>query len=226
MCNLYEHRIAVAEIADTLDQIGLDLNARSRAQNHPPDYCGADNDGPVIIADGRTASIETLRWGFPPIRDGAKPITNIRNLDSRWWTGVNGTYLTEPYYRCLVPFDRFAEWNSTAKGNAWFRTTDPAPSFFAGVWRPWTGERLKAVEGKKRRQRVKDSWRLFAFLTTEPNAVVAPIHPKAMPVILTDPSDCAEWMAGGKDSLRLQRPYPADQMTQISAYTNPAPSPP
>ena len=26
---------------------------------------------------------------------------------------------------------------------------------------------------------------LFAFLTTEPNAIVAPIHAKAMPVILT-----------------------------------------
>jgi hypothetical protein len=26
---------------------------------------------------------------------------------------------------------------------------------------------------------------LFGFLTTEPNGVVAPIHPKAMPVILT-----------------------------------------
>ena len=26
---------------------------------------------------------------------------------------------------------------------------------------------------------------VFAFLTTEPNAVVAPIHAKAMPVILT-----------------------------------------
>ncbi len=27
---------------------------------------------------------------------------------------------------------------------------------------------------------------IFAFLTTEPNAVVVPIHPKAMPVILTE----------------------------------------
>jgi putative SOS response-associated peptidase YedK len=26
---------------------------------------------------------------------------------------------------------------------------------------------------------------VYGFLTTDPNAVVAPIHPKAMPVILT-----------------------------------------
>ena len=30
---------------------------------------------------------------------------------------------------------------------------------------------------------------LFAFLTTELNAVVAPIHAKAMPVILTTPEE-------------------------------------
>jgi putative SOS response-associated peptidase YedK len=30
---------------------------------------------------------------------------------------------------------------------------------------------------------------LFAFLTTELNGLVAPIHPKAMPVILTTPEE-------------------------------------
>jgi putative SOS response-associated peptidase YedK len=34
---------------------------------------------------------------------------------------------------------------------------------------------------------------VFAFLTTEPNAVVAPIHPKAMPVILTNDEDIDVW---------------------------------
>jgi putative SOS response-associated peptidase YedK len=39
---------------------------------------------------------------------------------------------------------------------------------------------------------------LFAFLTMEPNAVVAPIHPKAMPVILTR-TDEIEALACGDD---------------------------
>jgi putative SOS response-associated peptidase YedK len=30
---------------------------------------------------------------------------------------------------------------------------------------------------------------VFAFLTTDPNAIVAPIHPKAMPVILNNWGD-------------------------------------
>jgi putative SOS response-associated peptidase YedK len=32
--------------------------------------------------------------------------------------------------------------------------------------------------------------RLYAFLTTSANAIVAPIHAKAMPVVLTTEDDC------------------------------------
>jgi len=215
MCNLYHHSIDNTAIINTLSQIGLKLDDTSRARNFAPDYTGADQDGPVITSDGTTAKIQTMRWGFPGIQKGdkrPKPITNIRNLDSRWWLNVNREFLFEQAYRCLVPFDRFAEWNKTSKGNAWFETTDHGPSFFAGIWRPWTGERLKPVEGKKRRERETDDWKLYAFLTTDPNGVVAPIHPKAMPVILTDPKECAEWLGGGVDSLELQRPLPDDSL--------------
>ena len=31
-------------------------------------------------------------------------------------------------------------------------------------------------------------------MTTEANAVVAPIHPKAMPVILTSPDEADRWL--------------------------------
>jgi len=217
MCNLYEHRVSIAEANETLRQIGRELDAKSRARNYEPGLTGADSDGPVILSDGKTSSVETMRWGFPGIppkdeKKRPKPITNIRNLNSGWWKNVNGEFLLEPEYRCLVPFHRFAEPDKVNGGNAWFRTTGSETSFFAGIWRPWDGERLKPVEGKKRRQWGPDDWRLYAFLTTEPNEVVAPIHPKAMPVVLTYPDECAEWMGGGADSLRLQRPYPADQM--------------
>jgi len=52
---------------------------------------------------------------------------------------------------------------------------------------------------------------------TTPNEIVAPIHPKAMPVILTIPEECGEWMSGGKGSLYLQRPLPADK-TRLIQY--------
>ena len=47
---------------------------------------------------------------------------------------------------------------------------------------------------------------LFAFLTTEPNAVVAPIHSKAMPAILQTPEGIGVWMTEpGPGALELQR---------------------
>ncbi len=58
---------------------------------------------------------------------------------------------------------------------------------------------------------------LFAFLTTEPNAIVAPIHAKAMPVILTTQEEVDLWMAASaKDALTLQRPLP-DEALRIVA---------
>jgi putative SOS response-associated peptidase YedK len=50
---------------------------------------------------------------------------------------------------------------------------------------------------------------MFGFLTTEANAVVAPIHPKAMPVILTTPEEVDLWLEGEMpEALKLQRPLP------------------
>jgi putative SOS response-associated peptidase YedK len=47
-------------------------------------------------------------------------------------------------------------------------------------WRGVRGPKSAPVEGEHE---------LFAFLTKEANATVAPIHPKAMPVILTTPAE-------------------------------------
>jgi putative SOS response-associated peptidase YedK len=59
--------------------------------------------------------------------------------------------------------------------------------------------------------------RLYGFLTTEPNSIVAPIHPKAMPVILKDPNEFELWMtAPWSEAAKLQRPLPDDALRIVA----------
>ena len=60
-------------------------------------------------------------------------------------------------------------------------------------------------------------YELFGFLTTEANAIVAPIYPSAMPVILTSPAEVDCWLgADASEALTLQRLLPDDVLRVVA----------
>jgi putative SOS response-associated peptidase YedK len=81
----------------------------------------------------------------------------------------------------VVPFSSFSEFNKAEGGNIWFAFGEDCPlARFAGIW-------AKVRLGETTND-------LYALLTTEPNAEVGAIHPKAMPLILTTPEEVETWM--------------------------------
>jgi putative SOS response-associated peptidase YedK len=80
---------------------------------------------------------------------------------------------------------------------------------FAGIWTNWKSVR-KVREGETTND-------LYAFLTTEPNAEIGAVHPKAMPVILTTPYEVETWMTAPPDEpLKLQRPLPDGALRAVA----------
>ncbi|CAN5167892.1 SOS response-associated peptidase [soil metagenome] len=203
MCNLYS-MTTNQEAIRRLFKI-----TRDSAGNMPPlPGIFPDRLAPVVRRFNSDLELAMMRWGMPnpPGAKYGQYSTNIRNAKSPHWRRW-----LKPESRCLVPATSFSEYApepnpATGKKDiVWFALSDDRPTFaFAGIWTDWTGTR-----GTKAKPEAGDH-RLFAFLTTEPNAVVAPIHPKAMPVILR-PDDWDTWLnAPADEAMKLQQPWPDD----------------
>lgn len=193
MCNRYRLTAKQAEVAATFGiRPPYEVDETFPAGDIFPTGKKTPFYGAVIVRDGDDRRIERMEWGVPtqipskrdPATKLTKYVTNVRNLTSSFWRSM----LTTPARRCLVPVTSFSEYGVAPgedgkKPLHWFDVPSRPIFAFAGIWRPT--ERGNA----------------YGFLTTEPNAIVAPIHPKAMPVIL-HVEDYERWLT--EDWVNLQ----------------------
>src|SRR6202042_1899029 len=99
---------------------------------------------------------------------------------------------------CLVPADGFYEWMKIdADKQPYFITTrNKAPFAFAGLWEWWRAKDAPADD---------PGLESFTILTTEPNALCAPIHNR-MPVMLPE-DDWGGWLGTPVERTKLLGPF-------------------
>ncbi len=144
---------------------------------------------------------------------GARPLLTAHSCHLR----------RRPMLQCcfrIVPFTAFSEPNFNPGKNkeaVWFALDEDQPlGFFARVWTEWTSVR-KVKDGE-----TTDNLFGFGFLTCDANKTVGAIHPKAMPVVLTEPSDIETCLnAPTEDALKFQRPLQDGLLQIVEHKSNP-----
>jgi putative SOS response-associated peptidase YedK len=185
-----------------------------------PRYNVAPTDVHVVLrAKGGRREVVLARWGlvssWAPDRSGAAKQINARSETAAQKPAFRDAFERR---RCVVPADGFFEW-AGPKGKRrpiWYHPAEGGLLRLAGLYESWrdpaTGERE----------------RTFTILTTDANALVAPVHDR-MPAVLL-PADVDAWLGGppgteaeGAEAARsLLRPAPPELLvaTPVSPRVN------
>jgi putative SOS response-associated peptidase YedK len=156
--------------------------------------------------DEEQAHLAMLRWGLVPSWAKDESVGN-RMINARAETLAEKPSFKRLLHskRCLIVADGFYEWKSEpgtkTKTPMYFTREDDEPFTFAGLWDTW-----RSPEGEQ--------LRTCTIITTNPNAVVSPVHNR-MPAIL--PAGAREeWLDPRQQDeqalLHLLNPYDASAM--------------
>jgi putative SOS response-associated peptidase YedK len=167
---------------------------------------------PVVLNGGKGRIARRMYWGLVP-GFWNKPLEQKRfptfNYNSRApdWLDKPSFHDAIRHRRCIIPATYFIEYTGPqgAKQAVSFGRPDGAPFAMAGVWSKWQGiHKGEAVRMNS-----------FSMLTTSANAIVQPVHPKAMPVVL-DWADIGLWMEGPfEEAVKLARPCADDALVRL-----------
>lgn len=165
---------------------------------------------PVVRRTDGGRELLQMVWGIPHEKYGTYN-TNIRYL--QFWQKWLG-----PENRCLVPVTSFSEYDDVPsavdgkKDIVWFSPDDSRPLFaFAGIW-----TESDAFRGPKKEPTANGPHLAFGFLTAPPNAVVASVYKRAMPVILRE-DDWETWLtADVKTAKKMQRTWPNEELKIVA----------
>lgn len=197
MCN----RARMDREPETLWQSAIELfSERPRDNRFDPRELRPGSRNYVIREQDGERAWDVMTWDV--LGGQAKwKMTNVRQLGLPQWRKL----AERPENRCIIPLTEFCEFTPEKqdlgdgkpplKGEMWFQVADQPIFPVAGFW-----QRTKEGNG-------------FTMVTCDPNALVAPIHPKAMITILK-PQDVDTWLRGTyEDVTALQKPYEAAKMT-------------
>ena len=207
-----DFRVLATELDATFDAAVADL--------FKPRYNIAPTDQHWIVRDKQEQrQLLPAVWGL--INSWSKDAKGaFRQINARSETAPTNRSFHDAFdkRRCIVPADGFFEWTGTkeARRPIWFHPPDDSLILFAGLYESWKNPEDGVWK------------RTFTILTTDANAVVAPIHDR-MPVILPR-EQIDEWLhvptrnaeAYGEKLRELMRP--ADERvvvaTEVSRRVN------
>ena len=188
-----------------------------------PRYNAAPGQELPVVTNDAPDTISHLQWGLIPGWADDPRIGN-RLINARAETVDEKRSFRAAYERrrCLVLADGFYEWAATDAGKQPYRVTldDGEPFALAGLWERWHPPRKQTgldEFGDGDPDSEADPIETFTIVTTEPNAVIEPLHDRMAAVL--PPDGERRWLDGDGDRAELLEPYPAAEMRAYPVST-------